>query len=507
MKSALALFLVFAAMTGWAAAATIGNVAATTIQNPPSVGDEVTGPDGNVWFTAWKENAIGMLAPGGSVKLFPMPAPTSTLLSITEGVDGNLWFTEVGRVGRISTSGDIKEFPYAAGTADFLRPIVSGSDGSLWFLDQPAGPPANLQLVRMTLDGKFTSFNLGSKDSFGAMIEGPDGNLWIYDHTANAVLKVSEQNGATIAKYPFTSPAGTIGQRHFVLGPDGNLWLTHGPGLARIQTNGTIVEYPIPTPGDAPTGLVVGSDSNLWFSEYTSGRIGRLVVSSATATGQATVDESAPILGSSSVDLVALTGPVQHTSVSGTGAVTEAIEYDPCVNHTVVTRKTDEQGNWIIVTETVPPLQPCADLVAKAMIPVRYLKDRGLGSGAATSVVCVVTNAGLSAATNVVATCSSNPDSILTDKGSVKGKCTSEVKGASVILRTPSLAFGEKCEYDAPYDVDPGVVYHVTMVVGSDTTDPVMKNNAYEYSWSLGAPLPGIRTYNPSNPPGARGGH
>src|ERR1051326_8502633 len=78
----------------------IPGVSATTIPNPPSFSDLVTGPDGNIWFTAWRENAIGRITPGPNFTLFPLPAPNSTPIAITVGVDGNLWFTEqAGRVG------------------------------------------------------------------------------------------------------------------------------------------------------------------------------------------------------------------------------------------------------------------------------------------------------------------------------------------------------------------------------------------------------------------------
>ena len=37
-----------------------------------------------------------------------------------------------------------------------------------------------------------------------------------------------------------------------------------------------ITEFPIPTPGGSPVGIVTGPDGNLWFTELFSGKIGRL---------------------------------------------------------------------------------------------------------------------------------------------------------------------------------------------------------------------------------------
>ena len=39
---------------------------------------------------------------------------------------------------------------------------------------------------------------------------------------------------------------------------------------------GTIHEYAVPTLSSTPNGIAAGSDGNLWFTEYTSNKIGRI---------------------------------------------------------------------------------------------------------------------------------------------------------------------------------------------------------------------------------------
>ncbi|MEI9954425.1 MAG: virginiamycin B lyase [Pseudomonadota bacterium] len=56
-----------------------------------NLGAIVTGPDGNLWFTEYSENAIGRITPSGTIEEFPLPVGTGPR-GITIGPDGNLWF-------------------------------------------------------------------------------------------------------------------------------------------------------------------------------------------------------------------------------------------------------------------------------------------------------------------------------------------------------------------------------------------------------------------------------
>jgi len=56
--------------------------------------------------------------------------------------------------------------------------------------------------------------------------------------------------------------------------------------VASVTTSGTIIEYSIPNinthsgPG-LPWGIAAGPDGNLWFTENTSGRVGKVTTSGA----------------------------------------------------------------------------------------------------------------------------------------------------------------------------------------------------------------------------------
>src|ERR1700704_1709230 len=60
-------------------------------------------------------------------------------------------------------------------------------------------------------------------------------------------------------------------------GPDGNLWFTElsGNRIGRITAAGAITEFPLPIPTSEPLGITAGPDGNIWFAENTR-RLGRI---------------------------------------------------------------------------------------------------------------------------------------------------------------------------------------------------------------------------------------
>src|SRR5262245_58646268 len=75
------------------------------------------------------------------------------------------------------------------------------------------------------------------------------------------------QRGATI--FEFVLPTASSGPGFIITGPDGNLWFTEisGNRIGRITPTGEITEFPLPTPNSKPQGITAGPDGNLWFTE------------------------------------------------------------------------------------------------------------------------------------------------------------------------------------------------------------------------------------------------
>ncbi len=61
-------------------------------------------------------------------------------------------------------------------------------------------------------------------------------------------------------------------------GPDGNLWFTENTRnkIGRITTAGVITEFTLPTANSSPYGITAGPDGNLWFTEQFGNRIGQI---------------------------------------------------------------------------------------------------------------------------------------------------------------------------------------------------------------------------------------
>ncbi len=80
----------------------------------------------------------------------------------------------------------------------------------------------------------------------------------------------------TITEFPI--PTASTFPRGITAGPDGNLWFTEYSGnkIGRITPAGFITEFPIPPTSSNPFGITAGPDGNLWFAEDGSNNIGRI---------------------------------------------------------------------------------------------------------------------------------------------------------------------------------------------------------------------------------------
>jgi streptogramin lyase len=136
----------------------ISSITEFPVLTPGSVPNGITqGPDGNIWFTesAISGNKIGVINPTThAVSEFNIPTANSGSRAITAGPDGNLWFTEplTHKIGMINPNTHaISEFATSLGA---LGPfdITAGPDGNLWFAgggsqirrDQPNDPRRHL---------------------------------------------------------------------------------------------------------------------------------------------------------------------------------------------------------------------------------------------------------------------------------------------------------------------------------------------------------------------------
>jgi streptogramin lyase len=78
----------------------------------------------------------------------------------------------------------------------------------------------------------------------------------------------------------FSTPTAFSWPDYITMGSDGNLWFTefYADQIGRITPNGTIREFPLPDLNDIE-GITSGADGNLWFTEPGENKIGRMTAS------------------------------------------------------------------------------------------------------------------------------------------------------------------------------------------------------------------------------------
>jgi len=77
----------------------------------------------------------------------------------------------------------------------------------------------------------------------------------------------------------FAVPKAQSSPFGIAMGSDGNLWFTEfkGNNIGEINaTTDAVTEYPIPTSGSLPFGIAAGPDGNLWFTETSGNQIGMI---------------------------------------------------------------------------------------------------------------------------------------------------------------------------------------------------------------------------------------
>ncbi len=118
------------------------------------------------------------------------------------------------------------------------------------------------------------------------------GTLWSASVTASAtgVTPVSVTFAPTPTFYSYSIPTSASYPQFITAGKDGNMWFTEESGnrIGKITPSGTITEYTIPTVDAEPEGITQGSDGRLWFAEYYASKIG------AVTTGGAFTEYSTP---------------------------------------------------------------------------------------------------------------------------------------------------------------------------------------------------------------------
>jgi streptogramin lyase len=247
------------------------------------------GPDGNMWFTDPRNNAVGRSTPSGAIAEFRLSTPNSQPQGIVAATDGRLWFTESNNssVGAITTAGRVSEFREGptgqpgGGISPFLITDRT-DDGEVWFSISEPNAIGYQSVTVPDIAGGGTTLE-GTVYGIAAV---PGGDVYFTEMGAG--FNGSDDIGRTkqigppfehLALAPGAAP------QQIVFGPDGNLWFTENgtSKIGRLSPKSFTVsgEFATLTPNAGPVGIAAGKDGGLWFTEQTANRIGHVTAAGA----------------------------------------------------------------------------------------------------------------------------------------------------------------------------------------------------------------------------------
>ncbi len=256
----------------------------TAGSNPVGI---VSGPDGQLWFVEGSGNKIGHIpvtaTTGSDISEVALPTAGSEPTGITAGSDSALYFTEQNgnRVGRIPTNATstsaITEITLpVAGSAP--SSMATAADGAIWFTEQaPAVNSVAHMPVGATLASQITSITMPTAASFPIDVaQGAAGTMIVSEEVTRKIASVPL--GATTPAQITEFSTGTGNPYQTVLGPDGAIWFAEfgGDKVGRIATDGTLLEFTLPTLGASVTGITTGPGGAIWFTEENKGKVGKI---------------------------------------------------------------------------------------------------------------------------------------------------------------------------------------------------------------------------------------
>ncbi len=238
----------------------------------------VLGSEGSLWFSDEDLEKIGKITTSGVITEYALPEGSDPRC-IAVGSDGKLWFTEYGsnKIGTMTTAGVISH-EYTLATASFPYGITAGPGGGLWFTDW-----GTKKISKITMEGTVTEYAMpaGSESSEEPrqIAAGPSETLWFLFGERGGVDKLTTTGVFTPVNEPTLGASATS----LTLGPDGNMWISGSSevgGVAsywidRVTPSNTITKFGT-SENSQPHSVTPGPESDLWFTSYGTGELGKI---------------------------------------------------------------------------------------------------------------------------------------------------------------------------------------------------------------------------------------
>ena len=205
---------------------------------------------------------IGLNIMGGDNVALIDNVGVTDVTGFTSGITGAAGIPNINFVG------------YVPQAQDQASEIAAGPDGSLWRMDGQGSHLGHYDPSSNTLTTYTVPPNGVINGWSGYVMAGPDGGIW-YSGYYSMIGRFDPVTGL-FSRYPLPY-GGRVAS--FAAGSDGNLWFTdyslNKIGKMDINTH-QVYEYSVPTSNSQPYGITTGPDGALWFTEYRGQKIGRL---------------------------------------------------------------------------------------------------------------------------------------------------------------------------------------------------------------------------------------
>lgn len=229
--------------------------------------------------------ATAAAAPIGTLKQFKVPADNSQPRSITNGSDGNRWFTEgtdlsgaPATLARITAAGVITEFPANCNLC-ILSDVSQGPGGILYLT---SNDPVLLRFD-VTTETFLDPVPMPNSSALGGNLSISGDVIWITDFNNDVIWRYSiSMNQFTSTPVP--DPADVA------VDQAGNAWFArpeaNGPGTGTIgRIDAVTLDVTTTDVNAAARGIAVATDGLVWFSaRFTPQAVGRLDPATGTVT-------------------------------------------------------------------------------------------------------------------------------------------------------------------------------------------------------------------------------
>lgn len=224
---------------------------------------------------------VAEAASGPRLKQFRVPTADSQPRDITNGSDGNRWFTEgteftnaPAKIARITPRGDVTEFePDLAAGCNFciLTDIAQGPDNILWIV---SNDPA-LTRFHVVTETFLTPVAMPNSIALGGSVAVHGDDVWVTDFNNDVVWRYRSSTGQ-FTSFPASDPSDVA------VDAAGNAWFTepHISMIGRIDAVTGAVTRTATTGNEGavfPTAITVAPDGQVWFTgRFSPQAIGRL---------------------------------------------------------------------------------------------------------------------------------------------------------------------------------------------------------------------------------------